>query len=112
MATIATLRKGIQHDCLQGAWNRTVGSDRKGLHRCPECSTLMCAIPTDGPEIDLCRLCQMIWFDADELGQLPKRSSGAIKRDQWQEELRQMQKRREDREYYARIAMRRVGVGF
>lgn len=67
-------------------------------------------VPTAGPEIDLCRLCQTIWFDADELGELPKRPVSEIKNEKWTEELRQMQRRREDREFYQRMANRRIPV--
>lgn len=68
-------------------------------------------VPTDGPEIDICRRCQMMWFDAGDLEELPRRSDDALAAARWQEELRQMQRRRENRECYARLIRRRASVG-
>jgi Zn-finger nucleic acid-binding protein len=105
-ATLAVLRKGIRHDFLQHAWNRTIGNNRRALLRCPGCSALMNRVPTCGPEIDLCRKCQMMWFDAGELEELPKRTAQGIAADKWADELRQMQRRREDREFYTLFMLR------
>ena len=42
----------------------------------------MYCVPTEGPEIDLCRCCQMIWFDAGELEELPHRTSEELATEQ------------------------------
>ena len=97
-ATLGVLRKGMQHQALQQAWARTIGTARNSLLRCPSCSATMCRVPTDGPEIDLCR-CQLIWFDAGELEAMPQRSAESIeaerKAERWAEEMREW-KRRQD----------------
>jgi Zn-finger nucleic acid-binding protein len=38
----------------------------------------MNCVPTDGPEIDLCRGGQLVWFDAGELDAMPHRSPESI----------------------------------
>jgi len=65
-------------------------------------------VPTEGPEVDLCRVCQMIWFDAGELAVVPKRSRKDIDADKWNDELREMRKRREHREFFDRMMLRRI----
>jgi Zn-finger nucleic acid-binding protein len=89
-ATLAVLRKAIRHDAIQRAWNRTVGSGRTALLPCPECSTRMSRVPTEGPEVDLCRVCQLMWFDAGELEAMPHRSAESIaaeqKAERWAQE--------------------------
>src|SRR5690606_5370941 len=74
-ATLATLRRGVQHDVLRRAWNRTIGENRRVLMECPECRSNMHRVPIiRGPEIDLCKQCQLVWFDASELEEMPRRS--------------------------------------
>lgn len=68
----------------------------------------MHVVPTEGPEVDLCRPCQMMWFDADEMQQLPGRDELELKQERWKAELRRLQRRREEREQYRRRMMERV----
>lgn len=102
-ANLAVLRKAIQHRFLQIAWDLATGQDRRGLRCCPECNRSMNIVPTEGPEIDLCTGCQLMWFDADELDALPERPMGEFQQDQWKEALRFKQRRREADERYRRI---------
>ncbi len=75
-ATLAVLRRAIRHDVLQRAWNRTIGHARTSLLRCPSCSTAMNCVPTEGPQIDLCRGChttpayEQLAAALDQLGRL------------------------------------------
>jgi Zn-finger nucleic acid-binding protein len=43
---------------------------------------MMSRVPTEGPEIDLCRVCQLTWFDAGELEAMPHRSTESIAADE------------------------------
>jgi len=72
----------------------------------------MNVVPTQGPEIDLCRVCQMIWLDADELDELPERTERDRKDERWKEELRRIQRRREDRNFYGGITRRHSRMPF
>jgi Zn-finger nucleic acid-binding protein len=105
--TIAMLRRGIRNDLLQKAWDRTVGREQKRNRRCPGCSTFMYLVPTVGPEIDLCRSCQMIWFDAGELNKMPERSESELLDERWKNELRDWQARRERKAAERRADTRR-----
>ncbi len=74
VATLAVLRKAIRHDALERAWAQTIGHARTSLLPCPSCSRAMNGVPTEGPLIDICRGCQLVWFDARELEAMPRRS--------------------------------------
>lgn len=110
-ATIAVLRKGIRHEALKRAWAHTIGHARRSQLKCPDCVQTMWCVPTEGPEIDLCRNCQLIWFDANELDELPHRSAEELERERaegrWQQELRDMQRRRERDEEFLAFVRRR-----
>jgi Zn-finger nucleic acid-binding protein len=45
-----------------------MGGKRYAAIRCPDCQITMYRVPTAGPEVDLCRSCQLIWFDSGEPG--------------------------------------------
>jgi len=75
---MAVLRRAILADALQRVWNLTIGRVRRSLLRCPSCARAMNVVPTDGPVIDLCRGCQLLWFDAGELEAMPHRSAEEI----------------------------------
>lgn len=64
-------------------------------------------VPIDGgPEIDLCRQCQLVWFDANELSEMPPRSRQDLSAERWGDELREIQRRREDSAFFTRIMLR------
>jgi len=74
-ANLTALRRVILPEALQRAWNLTIGRVRKSLLRCPSCARAMNVVPTDGVIIDMCRPCQLMWFDPGELDALPHRSA-------------------------------------
>jgi Zn-finger nucleic acid-binding protein len=59
-------------------------------------------VPIEGPELDLCRGCQLMWFDAGELEAMPHRSAESIAGDQkaerWAQKQREWRRRRESDE--------------
>ena len=110
-ATMAVLRRGIRNDVIQLAWNRSIGSGEKRHRRCPGCVSYMYTVPTSGPEIDICRSCQMIWFDAGEFDTLPPRSEPELLLEQWEEKLREWQARNERKAAERRAAIRRYNSG-
>ena len=77
-ANLTALRRVILPDALQRAWNLTIGHVRKSLLRCPSCARAMNVVPTDGVIIDMCRPCQLMWFDPGELDALPHRSTDEL----------------------------------
>ena len=75
---MTALKRVILPDALQRAWNLTIGHVRKSLLRCPSCARAMNVVPTDGVIIDMCRPCQLMWFDPGELDALPHRSAEEV----------------------------------
>lgn len=75
----------------------------------------MYRVPTEGPEIDVCRGCQMMWFDAGELEEMPRRSSSEISAETDAEdrerERREWRRRIESQEEFL-LWLRRHPVGF
>ncbi len=76
--TIAMLRKQVDRAFINRLWQevRTAPlAHRHGLRACPSCSKPMIEVAVGGVsdevEIDACRLCQFVWFDANETAQLP-----------------------------------------
>ena len=52
-----------------------VGSNPPSGIACPLCKRSSSALTMAGVELDLCRSCQSLWFDADELELLPVRGN-------------------------------------
>jgi hypothetical protein len=48
----------------------------------------------------------MVWFDAGELSEMPTRSASSLAAEKWADELRQVQRRREDSAFYDRVIRR------
>ena len=55
-------------------WAETGANPRPGI-ACPLCRRSSFALVADGVELDLCRSCQSLWFDADELERFPLRGA-------------------------------------
>lgn len=79
-ANIPLLRRTLEPASVNHLW-RTVcdahPTDHHGTLRCPSCRTRMhpAGVPgTDGGEIqlDVCRVCQIVWLDAGEIERLPQ----------------------------------------
>jgi Zn-finger nucleic acid-binding protein len=94
-ATLGVLRKAITADTLRRGWGQIIGHARTSLLRCPDCTNAMNVVPTEGPEVDLCRGCQLMWLDAGELEELPHRSGESLaaeaKAERLEEEMKQWQ---------------------
>ncbi len=74
MITVAILRRIIDRDAINKIW---LASDQAARHgpRCPSCKNPMGRVPPlaelNSPPLDVCRPCQLVWFDAMELESLP-----------------------------------------
>ncbi len=87
-----------------------MGAKRNGQLRCPDCARTMFCVPTEGPEIDVCRGCQLMWFDAGELDEMPHWSAAEIESaqtaDAWAQERREWRRRRDRDEEFLRWLIR------
>ena len=85
MATMAVLRRIVEHKALASMWQAAVQADERGDRPCPTCRQGMVQTPAsethDAPVIDLCPHCQVVWLDATELEQLPLKPSPPPSRD-------------------------------
>jgi Zn-finger nucleic acid-binding protein len=68
--SLAVLR-GRNDDTLAPRLWAEVGTNPRPGIACPLCRRSSSALMTDGVELDLCRPCQSLWFDADELERFP-----------------------------------------
>jgi Zn-finger nucleic acid-binding protein len=114
-ATLGVLRKAITADALRRVWAQTIGHARTSLLRCPDCMNAMRAVPTEGPEVDLCRGCQLMWFDAGELEEMPHRTAESMaaeaKAERWEAEKKEWQRRRDrDLLFLRRLRPQAIGL--
>jgi Zn-finger nucleic acid-binding protein len=75
-ANLAVLRKRLKAGLVADFWRRMVVAGAPSYRPCPVCRDTMHAfeVSLDGHEIplDLCKKCQVIWFDGGELEAAPK----------------------------------------
>jgi Zn-finger nucleic acid-binding protein len=75
-ANLAVLRKRLLADLVTGFWRKVLSEGTPSARPCPECKKSMTGfrMPVDDHEIglDLCKRCQVVWFDGGELEALPK----------------------------------------
>lgn len=71
--TLSALRRAADPKRVAGLWRQVF---EKGVGEgpgCPACSQPMLDVKEpDGPPLDMCRRCQLVWFDADELESLAR----------------------------------------
>lgn len=70
---VTVLRKVAAKEQVTALWLQAVKQGRGAGPACPSCQQPMAVVRTDGGvEIDVCRGCQLLWFDADELETIAK----------------------------------------
>lgn len=74
-ATLPLLRRQVDPAFIRSLWQQAGQGAPTGLRSCPCCRETMREIAgpagQDGLVLDLCRSCQLVWFDAGELASLP-----------------------------------------
>jgi len=92
--TLAVLRREVAESFLQEAWHnagRAIGRSSRG---CPSCRQNLARVYVEGLEIELCRSCQLIWFDAGELQEVPPQSERERADRRWAKEIAEQRRRR------------------
>jgi membrane associated rhomboid family serine protease/Zn-finger nucleic acid-binding protein len=82
MGNLALLRRTLEPDVVNRLWRKVCDAhptDHHGILRCPSCRGRMhpAGVPcADGAEVqlDVCRVCQIVWFDAGEIERLPSQA--------------------------------------
>ena len=72
---LPVLRAAIGNDCVTALWSRAIGAPDGTGKSCPICSRAMTdvtmGLANRALELDLCRRCEFVWFDAGEFEAIP-----------------------------------------
>jgi len=74
--TIELLRRAFTPECINPLWLHAMRGEGTRGRPCPECRQPMLAVPLSadaGIDVDLCRHCHFVWFDAGEVDTLEPR---------------------------------------
>jgi len=75
-ANMAVLRKYLKSDTVRALWRTAVVESTRSERMCPSCGNTLreFAASRDNYRIslDLCKTCQMMWFDKNELEAFPR----------------------------------------
>ncbi|MDA3924693.1 MAG: rhomboid family intramembrane serine protease [Kiritimatiellae bacterium] len=76
-ATVSLLRRLIPKDIINQMWQAAWSEGYARKRDCPSCGKLMAEVPVGEGDarfnLDVCTLCQTIWFDTEEYESLPKK---------------------------------------
>lgn len=72
---IAVIRRGVGRDCVKDLWLQSQAARLPAGKKCPVCQRWMRGVTVTAGQrplqLDLCRSCQVVWFDPSEFEQLP-----------------------------------------
>lgn len=76
MISIPTVRKGMKPRAFKRIWQQLYSDDVETGRPCPGCKNPLSVLKADGKDggvlIDVCRSCQVLWFDDKEFSSLPR----------------------------------------
>ena len=74
--SIPTVRKGMKPGEFRKIWQQLYSDDIETGRPCPGCKKPLSVLKADGQDggllIDVCRSCQILWFDDKEFSSLPR----------------------------------------
>jgi len=77
-ATLSVLRKSVKPDYLKRLWKQVLSGSGELKRRCPACHKLMPEVSVEHEgrpiNLDVCKRCSLVWFDAREYEQSPRRA--------------------------------------
>ena len=75
-ANVAVLRKYLKDDTVRKLWLEAITASTPSNRKCPSCVKILkeFTVSRDNRQIhlDLCRTCQLMWFDKNELQAFPR----------------------------------------
>ena len=75
-ANMAVLRKYLKSDAVKELWRTAVVESTPSDRRCPSCGQTLREFAASRDKrrisLDLCKTCQMMWFDKNELEAFPR----------------------------------------
>jgi Zn-finger nucleic acid-binding protein len=76
MANIAVLRRYLGGSIVQNFWRKAIAGSAVAEKKCPSCRRSLSSFKVSKDEqtivLDICRRCQLLWFDKGELDAFPK----------------------------------------
>jgi Zn-finger nucleic acid-binding protein len=73
--SLPTVRKGLTPEAFKKIWHKLSSGDTEPGRPCPGCRNPLSVVEADGQGggilIDVCRSCQILWFDDSEYSALP-----------------------------------------
>jgi Zn-finger nucleic acid-binding protein len=73
--SVPTVRKGLAPGTFKKIWQKISAGETEPGRPCPGCRKPLSVVAADGPDgavmIDVCRSCQLLWFDDKEFSGLP-----------------------------------------
>jgi len=76
VVSLPTVRKGLKPEEFKKIWQQLYSGKTETGRPCPGCKNPLTVVKADGQNdeilIDVCRSCQVLWFDDKEFSALPK----------------------------------------
>ena len=73
---LAVLRRHLKSETVRELWRTAVAESTPSDRSCPSCGNALREFASHGGDhrisLDLCKMCQLIWFDKNELEVFPK----------------------------------------
>ena len=74
--SLPTVRKGMNPQAFKKMWQKLYSGETETGRPCPGCKKPLSVVEADGQDgeimVDVCRSCQILWFDDKEFSGLPK----------------------------------------
>jgi Zn-finger nucleic acid-binding protein len=74
--SLPIVRKGLSPETFRNFWRKLSSGETETGRSCPGCRNPLSEVEADGEDgaivIDVCRTCQILWFDDKEFSDLPK----------------------------------------
>lgn len=75
VVSLPTVRKGLKPEEFRKIWQQLYSGNTERGRPCPGCRNPLTVVKADGEDeqvlIDVCRSCQVLWFDDKEFSSLP-----------------------------------------
>lgn len=76
VVSLPTVRKGLSPKAFKRIWQRLYAGETEAGRPCPGCKKPLSVVKADGKDaeilVDVCRSCQILWFDDNEFSSLPR----------------------------------------
>jgi len=82
--SVPTVRKGVEAGTFRKIWQKISSGETEPGRPCPGCRKPLSVVAAGGQDgalmIDVCRSCQLLWFDDTEFSGLPKAAPVSVAR--------------------------------